>query len=195
MSPKEHFNISSHIPSLQFVTRLPDSNKGWAKGHVLVSDPWSRSIEGSDKLFQPTRSPEIPSIEIRGHLVEWVEKSSFIHLNKLFDIDQIEQKHNKLLIENNLKTIIAQPKPFMIHLLIRLAPLTLVPGEHFVLKNLPFYEVARLADVEVWQTLLYAQEKKCQKWTLRQAIGSTSQATSSLAPWLAKKSTIVHPQA
>ena len=63
MSPKEHFNISSYIPSLQFITRLPDSNKGWAKGHVLVSDPWSRSIEGSDKLFQPTRSPEIPSIK------------------------------------------------------------------------------------------------------------------------------------
>ncbi|KAL6329201.1 hypothetical protein AAG906_014811 [Vitis piasezkii] len=149
MSPKERFNLSSHIPSLQFVTGLPDSNKGWAKGHVLVSNPWSRSIEGSNKLFQPTRCSVHASKEKLGHLVEWVEKSSFIHLNKLFKIDQIEE------------TILAQPKPFMIFLLIRLAPPTLVLGEHFVLKNLPFYEAtSSLAPWSAKRVLSFALKLK-----------------------------------
>ena len=39
MGPNERFNLFAHIPSLQFVTNLPDLSKGWAKGHVLVSDP------------------------------------------------------------------------------------------------------------------------------------------------------------
>ena len=63
MSPKEHFNLSTHIPSLQFVTGLPDSSKGWAKGHVLVSDPCNGSTKGSDKLFKPTQSLVISSTE------------------------------------------------------------------------------------------------------------------------------------
>ena len=31
------FSLFAHIPSLQLVTNLSDSNKGGAKGHVLVS--------------------------------------------------------------------------------------------------------------------------------------------------------------
>lgn len=47
-------------------------------------------------------------------------------------------------------------------------------GEHFVLKDLPFYEVTRLADVEARQSHLDAREKKRQEGTLHQAPGSTS---------------------
>ena len=117
ISPKERFSLSAHIPSLQFVTGLPNFSKGWAKGHVLVFDLWSGSTEGPNRLFKPTQSLEIPSIECfhnlytyfpyflvtstymchvravkdrRGHLVEWLEKSSFARLNKLFEIDQSE---------------------------------------------------------------------------------------------------------
>lgn len=54
MSLKERFCLSAHILFLQFVIGLPDSSKGWAKGHVLVSSPWSRLTEGPDKLFKPT---------------------------------------------------------------------------------------------------------------------------------------------
>ena len=63
MSPKERFSLLAHIPSLQFVIELLDSNKGWAKRHVLVSDPWGGSTEGPNKFFKSTRSLEIPSIE------------------------------------------------------------------------------------------------------------------------------------
>lgn len=54
MSPKERFCLSTHISFLQLITGLPDSSKGWAKGHVLVSGPWSGSTKGPDKLFKPT---------------------------------------------------------------------------------------------------------------------------------------------
>lgn len=62
VSLKERFCLSAHILFLQLVTGLPDSNKGWAKGHVLVSSPWSGLTEGPDKLFKLTRSLKIPSL-------------------------------------------------------------------------------------------------------------------------------------
>ena len=51
MSPNERFNLSVHISSLEFTTNLLDSNKGWAKGHVLVFDPWSSLSKGPDRVF------------------------------------------------------------------------------------------------------------------------------------------------
>lgn len=47
-------------------------------------------------------------------------------------------------------------------------------GEHFVLKDLPFYEVTRLTNAKARQSRLDAQEKKWQEGTLHQAPGSTS---------------------
>lgn len=41
MSQKERFSLSAHIPSLQLVTGLPDSNKDGAREHILVSGPSS----------------------------------------------------------------------------------------------------------------------------------------------------------
>ena len=131
----------------------------------------------------------------RGHLVEWVEKSSFARLNKLFEINQSEQNHSVLLIEKNLRVVLAQAKPFVIPFLPWLARLILVLGWHFVLKDLPFYKVARLADAKARQSHLNAREKKRKKGTLRQAPSSTSRVTSSLASWPTKKKTIVRPQA
>ena len=84
----------------------------------------------------------------RGHLVKWVEKSSFTRLNKLFEIDQVKQNHNMLLIEKNLKVILVHLKSFVIPIFSRLASMTLVSTKHFMLKDLSFYEVAQLADVE-----------------------------------------------
>ena len=61
MSQKERFNLSTHIPFLQLVTRLPDLNKGGAKGHVLVSGPWRGSFDGPDEVFNLQHSLEISS--------------------------------------------------------------------------------------------------------------------------------------
>ena len=55
MSQKEVFSLSAHIPSLQLVTRLPDSTKGTIKGHIVVSSPWVGSYEHLAHAFEPRR--------------------------------------------------------------------------------------------------------------------------------------------
>ena len=60
MSHKEIFSLSAHIPFLQLVTGLPDSNKGGDRGHVLVFGPWASMFEGPEREFHPLYSLHIP---------------------------------------------------------------------------------------------------------------------------------------
>ena len=62
-----------------------------------------------------------------------------------------------LLIEKNLRVVLARVKPFVISLILRLAPPTLVLSKHFVLKNLPFYVVAYLVDAKARHACLDAR--------------------------------------
>ena len=75
-----------------------------------------------------------------------MEKVSFARLNKLFEIDTVERAHNVLLSDKNLQALIKNLKSFIIPVFPRLASLSLVPGEHFMLKNLPFYEVCSFSE-------------------------------------------------
>lgn len=77
-----------------------------------------------------------------------MEKASVTWLNKLFEINVSEWNHKVLLLDKNLLALINDPKPFIIHVFPRVAPPSLVPGEHFVPKDLPFYKVAYLANSE-----------------------------------------------
>ncbi|RVW93010.1 hypothetical protein CK203_032801 [Vitis vinifera] len=143
MSRKKRFNLSAHIPSLQLVTWLPNSNKGRTKGHILVSDPWGGLYEGPDREFHHRRLLGIPSRirscnlcpslvavgcepitdykDRRGQLVEWVEKASFDWFNKLFEISATKPNHQVLLMDKNLQTIVREPKLFILPVLPRLA--------------------------------------------------------------------------
>ena len=56
---KDIFSMFTHIPSLQLVTNLPDSNKGGAKGHVLVRGPWAGLMEHPKRDFNPNYSLKI----------------------------------------------------------------------------------------------------------------------------------------
>ena len=94
-----------------------------------------------------------------------------------------------------MRIILTQAKSFVSPLLSQLAPSTLLSSEHFMLKDLPFYEVARFANAEIRQACLDAREKKHQEGTLCQVPSSTSQVTSSLTPKPAKKKIVVRPQA
>ncbi|RVW30493.1 hypothetical protein CK203_098832 [Vitis vinifera] len=87
----------AHIPSLQLVIDLPNSNKGGTKGHVLVRGPWVGLIKHLKRDFRPNFSLKIPDKERRCRLVEWVEKASFFCLNKLFEIISNEKNHQTLL--------------------------------------------------------------------------------------------------
>lgn len=84
----------------------------------------------------------------RGRLVEWVEKASFDRLNKLFEISSLEQDHQTLLSAWNLLEVVQELWPYMLPIIPRLLPKIVVPGEHYTLKDLPFYEQARETDAK-----------------------------------------------
>lgn len=90
-----------------------------------------------------------------------MEKDLFAHLNKLFEIDTAEWAYNIFLSDKNLQALIENPKPFIIPMFHRLAHPSLVPNEYFMLKDLPFYEIAHSMDYEGRQAHLQEREKKC----------------------------------
>ncbi|KAL6334545.1 hypothetical protein AAG906_018884 [Vitis piasezkii] len=90
MSPKERFNLSTHISFLEFVTNLPYLSKDWVKGHVLVFSPWNGSLEGLNRVLLCN--------------VRWrFQKASFAHLNNLFEIDLAKRTHSVLISDKNLR--------------------------------------------------------------------------------------------
>lgn len=58
---KDIFSMFAHIPSLQLVINLPDSNKRGAKEHVLVRGPWAGLLEHPERDFCPNNSLKLPS--------------------------------------------------------------------------------------------------------------------------------------
>ena len=54
------FSLFAHIPSLQLVTNLPDSNKGEAKGYVLIKGHWASLSEPPEREFSPNHSLTLP---------------------------------------------------------------------------------------------------------------------------------------
>lgn len=125
--------------------------------------------------------------ERRGCFVEWVEKASFAQLNKLFKIDVVEWADSVLFSDKNLLALIKYPKPFIILVFPRLAPSSLVLSEHFVLKDLLFYGVARLGNSEVRQARLKERQKKHHKGTLRQAPVASCLSSSSVVRLFTQK--------
>lgn len=64
----------------------------------------------------------------------------------------------------------------------------MVSGEHFVLKDLPFYEEAREADTKARQERLEQREEKMQERKLRKALGERGHGSSSMgSPPVEKK--------
>ena len=82
----------------------------------------------------------------RGRVVEWVEKTSFARLNKLFEISVAERHHETLLIARNLLAVVREPQAYIINILPRKLPKKVVPGEHYILKDLPFYKEVQKAN-------------------------------------------------
>ncbi|RVW96087.1 hypothetical protein CK203_027599 [Vitis vinifera] len=100
---KDMFSMFAHIPSFQLVIGLLYSNKRGAKWHVL---------------------------DRRGRLVEWVEKASFIHLNKLFEITTNERNHHMLLSARNLLAVIRELQSYVFPIISRQLPKILKHQEH-----------------------------------------------------------------
>lgn len=92
--------------------------------------------------------------------MEWVEKASFNCLNKLFVISTDEMNHQTLLTDRNLVVVVQEPQSYVLPIISHSLPKVLVPVEHHVLKDLPFYKVAREADAKACQDWLVQKEKK-----------------------------------
>lgn len=107
----------------------------------------------------------------RGRLVEWVEKTSFARLKRLLEITTSKKKYQTLLLAQNLLAVVREPQPYVLNILPRQLPKVVVPREHFVLRDLPFYEEAREADEKACQKRLGRQEERRQEGTLWRAPG------------------------
>lgn len=117
----------------------------------------------------------------RDRLVEWVEKTSFDRLNKLFVISSSKRHHQTLLTDWNLLAVVWESQSFILPILSHLLPKVLEPDEHHTLRDLSFYEEVWAADAKVRQDRLEQREKKYQEGTLRQASGGSRSTTSSTA--------------
>ncbi|RVW31148.1 hypothetical protein CK203_108449 [Vitis vinifera] len=106
------FSVSAHLPSLQMVTELPDSTKGGAKGQVAVWGGWAGLSQHPSRPFSPNYTLKFWVLELRGHLVDWVEKASFACVCKLFEIDPKERAYKTLLSARNLTEVVREPQEY-----------------------------------------------------------------------------------
>ena len=83
-----------------------------------------------------------------------MEKASFDLLNKLFVISAGKRNHQTLITDRNLLAVVWEPQLYVFHIIPHLLLKVLVPGVHYVLKDLPFYKVVREVDVKVHQDRL-----------------------------------------
>ena len=81
-------------------------------------------------------------------MVKWMEKASFVFLNKLFEIIASERNHQTLLFAQNLLVVIWEPQLYVLPIIPRQLPKVVVLGEHFVLRDLPFYKEACETDAK-----------------------------------------------
>lgn len=88
------------------------------------------------------------SADRRGRLVTWVEKASFDRLNRLFEITVGERNYQTLISSRNLLVVFWESQSYILNILPRWLPKVMVSGEHFVPKDLPFYERAREVDTK-----------------------------------------------
>lgn len=91
---------------------------------------------------------------MRSRFVEWVEKASFNHLNKLFEITTNKRNHQIFLTDRNLLVVVREPKLYVLPILPHPVLKVLVPSKHHVLKDFTFYKVARPRDAKACQDRL-----------------------------------------
>ena len=100
-----------------------------------------------------------------------MEKASFDRLNRLFEIAAGERSCETLLSAQNLRLVTQVSQPYVLNILPRRLPKKVVAGEHFILKDLPFYTAMRKADAQARKARLNVREVKRQEGTLQKAPG------------------------
>ncbi|KAL6335871.1 hypothetical protein AAG906_003496 [Vitis piasezkii] len=85
----------------------------------------------------------------------------------------------------------SNPQPYVLPIIPRRLPMVVVPGEHFILKNLPFYEEECEANAKARQEHLDQREEKRQEGKLRRASDENGRASLSNFAKAIKASTSV----
>ena len=68
--------------------------------------------------------------------MNWVEKSSFEKIRRLFEIFEQERHYKILLTPDNISTVRRNPAPYTLLVIPRPLPSDIVEGEHFVIADL-----------------------------------------------------------
>ena len=92
-----------------------------------------------------------------------------------------------LLTARNLMAVVWESREYIINILPRKLPKKVVPGEHYILKDLPFYKEMQQADAEKHRALFDDRERRKKEGTLRKAPGKKRSASSPPAGAPAKK--------
>ena len=112
---------------------------------------------------------------------------SFLRLNKLFEVSATERQYETLLTTRNLSFVVRESQEYVINILPRKLLKKVVPREHYVLKDLPFYKEVQKADAQKRRALLDDREKRKKEGTLRKALGKKRSASSTPVGAPAKK--------
>ncbi|RVW67305.1 hypothetical protein CK203_064006 [Vitis vinifera] len=128
-------------PALQFgPLALPGFNEGRSQGPCVGPGYLGWSSGASGEAIFPKPFPKASESGQEGRVVEWVEKASFLRLNKLFEVSAAERQYETLLTTRNLSAVVRESQEYVVNILSRKLPKKVVPGEHYVLKDLPFLQ-------------------------------------------------------
>ncbi|RVW70302.1 hypothetical protein CK203_060287 [Vitis vinifera] len=133
----------------------------WGDGHdssfIIGQETCFASFDSQIRLAEGLNKVDRKILESgtldRNRPVAVLSKQKFQARFHIMDTILIQLTNGEALFSANLPNYMMYftkecPKSFIILMFPWLTPSSLVLGEHFVLKDLPFYEVARLADSE-----------------------------------------------
>ncbi|RVW44603.1 hypothetical protein CK203_104462 [Vitis vinifera] len=105
--------------------------------------------------------------------------------------DAKERHYETLLTARNLMVVVRESQEYVVNILPRKMPKEVVPGEHYILKDIPIYQEVKEADAEKRRALLDDREKRKNEGTLQKASGQKCSAASPPRKAPAKKRKLV----
>ncbi|KAL6347490.1 hypothetical protein AAG906_026012 [Vitis piasezkii] len=155
--------MAAHLPSLQLVTEFGFEGR--------VKDMWLSGCLGG-----AIGASERPFLQTTHGIISLVADNA-----------SPDKRGHTLLTAQNLMAVVRESQEYVINILPRKLPKKVVPGQHYILKDLPFYKEVQKADAQKRRALLDDREGRRKEGTLRKAPGKKRPAPSPPAGAPAKK--------